>query len=144
MTQTIAFYDRVDQALHDTSLQTALNRATTRFIGNRASAIGALCETDRLRDQARAIRAYALAHLDELLPQLAANVEARGGHVCWASDGEEARRYIIELARACGVRSIVKSKSMASEEIHLNEALEHAGFEVVETDLGEYIIQLAE
>lgn len=143
MAQTIAFYDRVDHALHDESLQTALTRATTRFVGNRAGAIGALSDADRLRDQARAIRAHALAHLDELLPQLAANVEARGGHVCWAADGEEARRYIIDLARARGVKSIVKSKSMASEEIHLNEALEHAGFEVVETDLGEYIIQLA-
>lgn len=143
MVQTIAFYDRVDHALHDELLQTALTRATTRFVGNRAGAIGALSDADRLRDQARAIRAHALAHLDELLPQLAANVEARGGHVCWAADGEEARRYIIDLARARGVKSIVKSKSMASEEIHLNEALEYAGFEVVETDLGEYIIQLA-
>jgi L-lactate dehydrogenase complex protein LldF len=140
---TISFHDRIESALHDESLQTALGRATGRFIGNRAGAIGALSDPDSLRDQARAIRAGALANLDELLVRLAQNVEARGGTVCWASDGEEARRYIAELAKARGVRTIVKSKSMASEEIHLNDALEHAGFEVVETDLGEYIIQLA-
>ncbi|MEI7770509.1 MAG: LutB/LldF family L-lactate oxidation iron-sulfur protein [Chloroflexales bacterium] len=142
-TQRISFYERVDGALRDASLKTALSRATGRFIGNRAGAIGALSDADALRDTARAIRADALARLDELLAQLAANVERRGGTVCWASDGEEARRYIADLARARGVRTIVKSKSMASEEIHLNHALEEAGLEVVETDLGEYIIQLA-
>jgi L-lactate dehydrogenase complex protein LldF len=142
-TQPIPFYDRVEGALHDGTLQTALGRATSRFIGNRAGAIGALSDADSLRDQARALRADALSRLDELLERLAANVEARGGSVCWAADGEEARRYIAELARARGVQTIVKSKSMASEEIHLNEALEHAGLEVVETDLGEYMIQLA-
>lgn len=140
---TISFYDRVDGALHDASLKTALARATERFIGNRAGAIDSLSDADALRDTARAIRAGALARLDELLSQLAANVEARGGSVCWASDGAEARRYITELAQARGVRSVVKSKSMASEEIQLNHALEQAGVEVVETDLGEYIIQLA-
>jgi L-lactate dehydrogenase complex protein LldF len=142
-TQTINFYERVGSALHDDSLQTALNRATTRFIGNRAGAIGALSDETSLRAQARAIRASALSRLDDLLERLAANVEARGGQVCWAADGEEARRYIAELARDRGVQTIVKSKSMASEEIHLNEALEQAGLNVVETDLGEYIIQLA-
>ncbi|NNJ10351.1 iron-sulfur cluster-binding protein [Chloroflexales bacterium ZM16-3] len=142
-TQSISFYERVDGALHDASLKTALSRATERFIGNRAGAIGALSDEAALRDTARAIRAGALSRLDELLAQLATNVESRGGTVCWASDGEEARTYIAELAKARGVRSIVKSKSMASEEIHLNHALEEAGLEVVETDLGEYIIQLA-
>lgn len=142
-THTLHFFDRVDTALHDATLRTALDRATTRFVGNRAGAIGALSDADRLRDQARALRADALSRLDELLTRLAERVEARGGHVCWASDGEEAKRYIADLARSRGVRSIVKSKSMASEEIHLNEALERAGVEVVETDLGEYIIQIS-
>jgi L-lactate dehydrogenase complex protein LldF len=142
-TQAIPFYDRVDSALHDDLLKTALDRATTRFIGNRAGAIGALSDEAALRDQARALRAHALAQLDQLLVRLADKVEARGGHVCWASDGAEACRYIAELARDRGVRSVVKSKSMASEEIHLNHALEEAGLDVVETDLGEYIIQLA-
>jgi len=142
-TQVLSFYDRVEDALHNQSLQTALGRATTRFIANRTSAFDALTDADTLRDQARAVRAKALARLDELLVQLSDNVEARGGHVCWAEDGAAARRYILDLAQARGVKLIVKSKSMASEEIHLNDALESAGIEVAETDLGEYIIQLA-
>jgi L-lactate dehydrogenase complex protein LldF len=141
--QTISFHERVDDALHDESLQTALGRATTRFLGNRIGAFAALSEPDQLRDSARAIRAKALARLDEMLVTLADKVEARGGHVCWAEDGEAARRYIVNLARERGVKTVVKSKSMASEEIHLNHALEEARVEVVETDLGEYIIQLA-
>jgi L-lactate dehydrogenase complex protein LldF len=142
-TQELSFYNRVERALHDESLQTALGRATARFVGNRAGAFSALSAPDALRDQARAIRASALSRLDVLLERLEANVTARGGTVCWAADGEEARRYIAELARSRGVQTIVKSKSMAAEEIHLNEALEEAGLSVVETDLGEYIIQLA-
>jgi L-lactate dehydrogenase complex protein LldF len=142
-TQTIPFFDRVDDALHDQTLRTALSRSTGRFTVNRSGALGALSNSDDLRDQARAIRANALANLDTLLEQLVANVEARGGHVCWAGDGAEARRYIAALARDHKVQTIVKSKSMASEEIHLNDALEEAGLKVVETDLGEYIIQLA-
>lgn len=142
-TQTIPFYDRVEGALHDQSLQTALGRATSRFINNRAGAIAALEAPDELRDRARAIRAHALAHLDELLVQLTDTIESRGGKVCWAENGEAARNYIVNLARERGVKMVVKSKSMASEEIHLNQALEEANLEVVETDLGEYIIQLA-
>src|SRR5262245_34687509 len=142
-TQTLPFYDRVEDALHDQTLQTALGRATTRFVANRAGALQALVDPDGLRDLARAVRAKALARLDDLLVRLAENVEQRGGHVCWASDGEAARRYIVDLAHARGVKLIVKSKSMAAEEIHLNQALEAAGLEVAETDLGEFIIQLS-
>lgn len=142
-TQPVAFYERVEDALHDDSLQTALGRATTRFVSNRAGALAQLSDFEGLRERARAIRAGALSKLDELLTALAENVERRGGQVCWAEDGEQARRYIADLAHARGVRLVVKSKSMASEEIHLNHALEEAGLEVVETDLGEYIIQLA-
>jgi L-lactate dehydrogenase complex protein LldF len=142
-TQTLPFYDRVEGALHNQTLQTALGRATKRFVANRANALEALIDADGLRDQARAVRAAALAQLDTLLERLADQIEARGGHVCWAADGEAACRYITDLARERGVELIVKSKSMASEEIHLNHALEAAGLQVVETDLGEYIIQLA-
>jgi L-lactate dehydrogenase complex protein LldF len=142
-TETISFYERVDDALRDQTLQTALGRTISHFIGARARALDALSDADALRDQARAIRAEALSRLDELLEQLADQVAARGGHVCWAEDGAAARRYIADLARDRGVRTIVKSKSMASEEIRLNEALEAAGVAVVETDLGEYIVQLA-
>ena len=142
-TQPVAFYDRVEDALRDSSLQTALDRATTRFVANRANALAQLTDFEDLRARARATRAGALARLDDLLVRLAENVERRGGHVCWAEDGQQARDYITSLARDRGVRLVVKSKSMASEEIHLNHALEEAGLEVVETDLGEYIIQLS-
>ncbi len=141
--QTLPFYERVEEALHNPMLQTALERTTERFVGNRRGALEALNDADALRDQARAIRAKVLSRLDELLSKLAENVERRGGHVCWAADGAAARQYILDLAKARNVKLIVKSKSMASEEIHLNQALEAAGLEVAETDLGEYIIQLA-
>src|SRR4029078_12722026 len=84
----------------------------------------------------------ALNHLDRYLEQFVANLEARGTRVHWASTGQQAREIISEILRSKKARSIVKSKAMTSEEIHLNEALEHAGFEVVESDLGEFIVQL--
>src|SRR5205085_1653212 len=84
-----------------------------------------------------------LADLDRHLARLEESVKARGGHVHWAEDGAEACRIIVELIRARNYTKVVKSKSMTSEEIHLNHALESAGIEAVETDLGEYIIQLA-
>ncbi len=84
----------------------------------------------------------ALNHLDAHLEQFVRRLEARGTKVHWASTGEQACEIILGLAREKKARSIIKSKSMTSEEIHLNDALEHAGFEVVESDLGEYIVQL--
>ena len=143
MTTAARFHRRIDLALHDATLQTALARATAKFVENRAAAMTALQDADRLRDQARAIRAKALSRLDEMLSRLAERIEARGGRVCWAPDGATAARYITDLARRRRVERIVKSKSMASEEIHLNAALAAAQLHVVETDLGEYIIQLA-
>src|SRR4051794_6451123 len=105
----LPFYRRVDAALHDATLQTALGRATSRFVASRAAAFDALADGEKLRDQARAVRAKALSRLDELLERLADRVEAHGGHVCWAPDGEAACRYITELARARSARLIVKS-----------------------------------
>lgn len=141
--QPLPFFDRVDAALHDQVLQDALERTMPRFVANRAAALEQLVDEAALRDQARAIRAKSLARLDGLLTQLADTIVQRGGHVCWAEDGQAAGQYIVDLARRRNVRSVVKSKSMASEEIHLNQQLEAAGVAVVETDLGEYIIQLA-
>jgi L-lactate dehydrogenase complex protein LldF len=134
---------RIDDALHNAQMQTALGRAAARFPAARAIAFDALLDSDALRDRARAARARAIAHLDDHLEQLAANIEAAGGHVHWAGDAAEACDIIAGLARDRGVRSIVKGKSMVSEEIGLNPSLEAAGFRVVETDLGEYILQLA-
>src|SRR6516162_1538877 len=84
----------------------------------------------------------AINHLDPYLSQFVDNLAKRGTKVFWASTGEDARNYILNLAREKAARTIVKSKTMTSEEIHLNEALAKAGYEVVESDLGEYIVQL--
>ncbi|MCX7915657.1 MAG: LUD domain-containing protein, partial [Verrucomicrobiae bacterium] len=94
------------------------------------------------RDRAAARKQQVLAHWDRYLEAFEANVIANGGRVHWAETAEEARRIVLAIARQHGVRSVVKSKSMVTEEIHLNAALEQAGIEVVETDLGEYVCQL--
>jgi L-lactate dehydrogenase complex protein LldF len=98
---------------------------------------------DEMRDRARAIRAGNIRRLPELLAQLEERVSAAGGTVYHAADRDAAAGYIVGLARSRGARLVAKSKSMATEEIKLNEALEEAGIRVVETDLGEWIIQLA-
>jgi L-lactate dehydrogenase complex protein LldF len=96
-----------------------------------------------LRRAGHEIRMHALTHLDRYLPMLEEKVTAAGGHVHWARDAEEARGIVLGLASEHGVRSIVKAKSMVSEEIDLNPALEARGIRVYETDLGEFIVQLA-
>lgn len=142
-TSNITFYDRVEVALKDAQLHTALNIGTTRFVEARARALADLPEAEALRDHTRRIRAHTIARLDRYLAQFADAVGQAGGHVYWAETAEEATHYVTELARARGVKSAVKSKSMVSEELELNRALEEAGVRVVETDLGEYILQLA-
>jgi L-lactate dehydrogenase complex protein LldF len=94
------------------------------------------------RDLAAEIKQEAINHLDRYLDEFASKLEARGTRVFWAPDAQAARDYIVGVARRHQVRSIIKSKSMTAEEIHLNDALEREGFEVVESDLGEYIVQL--
>jgi len=94
------------------------------------------------RDAAADLKWEAVNHLDRYLDEFASRLEARGTRVFWAPDAQAARDYIVGVAREHKVRSIIKSKSMTAEEIHLNEALEQAGLEVVESDLGEYIVQL--
>ena len=137
------FFQRSAAAVRDPKLQRALHNATLRFLDQRAAAFGAFPPGEALRTQAREIKRQACERLDELLEGLESSVSRAGGVVVRAQDGEEACRYIVDLAQKKGVRRVVKSKSMAAEEIGLNEALEAAGIEPVETDLGEYIIQLA-
>lgn len=94
------------------------------------------------RSQAAQIKWDALNHLDQYLEQFEATVKKRGGHVYWAETGEQCRDYVLALCKKHGVKKVVKSKSMASEEIHLNEIFHEHGIETIETDLGEYIVQL--
>jgi L-lactate dehydrogenase complex protein LldF len=137
------FSKRVGEALADSNLQHALENATVRFGKLRGTAFQSFPEGETLRDLARRIKEKTIAELDGYLEALSRSVERQGGRVHWAHDGAEAREIVIALARRYGVRLAVKSKSMTTEEIGLNDALQKTGVEVVETDLGEYIIQLA-
>jgi len=142
--QTESFVENYREALDNGQLQRALSNATSKFTANRGLAIlNVGDEWEVLRDHAREIKEHAISNLDYYVDQFTSNVERLGGNVFWARDGEAANRYISDLARRRGVTLAVKSKSMVTEEIELNHALEAAGVEAVETDLGEYIIQLA-
>lgn len=131
------------RALADAGLQQALARSRSGFVGRRREAVALLPEFEALRDQARAAKDHALAHLDVYLQEFEARVHRAGGQVHWAEDTRGACAAVLEICRRAGARRVIKGKSMASEEIGLNPALEAAGLEVLESDLGEYILQLA-
>ncbi len=137
-----SFLDRA-RADIDTPPIAALAVGAKRFSDHRSEAVAEFAPMDDLRDRARQIRLHTLANLDRYLGQFADALESAGGNVFFAADAKEANDYVVHLAQARGVRSIVKSKSMLTEEIRLNDALESAGIEVVETDLGELIVQLS-
>ncbi|MGQ2908966.1 MAG: LutB/LldF family L-lactate oxidation iron-sulfur protein [Aliihoeflea sp.] len=130
------------KALSDAQLQKALGNVRAGFIDKRKKAVDALPEFEALRENGKAIKDHALAHLDLYLENYEAQVKAAGGHVHWAQTAEDARNIILDLCKSRGVKTVTKGKSMISEEIALNDALEAAGVRPVETDLGEYIIQL--
>jgi len=130
-------------ALADGQLRDALRQATTLFGERRRAALATAPDWEGARDRARAIKDETLLHLDRYLEEFSANAERAGARVHWARDAAEACEVIGRIAEQRGARTVVKSKSMASEEIHLNAALTARGIEPVETDLGEYIIQLA-
>jgi len=131
------------QALENPVLQTILTKLGDTLGRQNAEVWASFAGSDAVRERARAIKDATLADLRRHLETLEANVQDRGGQVHWADTGEDACRTIVELLRQRGLGRVVKSKSMTSEEIHLNEALSEAGIEVVETDLGEYIVQVA-
>jgi L-lactate dehydrogenase complex protein LldF len=137
------FAGGVAAALTDAPLQTALTRLTNILMTANRRGYAGLQDSDRLRDHAKRIKEHTLAHLDRYLEQLETAVYKAGGKVHWAATAEDARNIILDIAQETNSRHVVKSKSMTSEEIHLNPALQAAGIEVTETDFGEYIIQLA-
>lgn len=136
------FKANATRALADPDLQGALQKMRTGFIDRRLAAVDRLPEFNRLRDSARDIKNHTLAHLDLYLEEYERKVKAAGGHVHFARDAEEARRIVLDLCAKFGARTVAKGKSMISEEIGLNQAMEAVGIKPVETDLGEYIIQL--
>jgi len=137
-----AFDARVERALGDEALQRVL-RDGQDYVQDLTAPARAQPDWPAALDEIARVRGATLAHLDRYVEQFASNVESVGGRVFFAADAAEARRHVVGLARERGVRLVVKSKSMVTEEIGLNPALEAAGVEVVETDLGEYIVQLA-
>src|ERR1051326_6039882 len=137
------FKENAKAALADVQLRGALKNATSLFGEKRKQAVAAVPNWEELRNQARAIKDEVLSDLNRYLKEFVRNAENRGATVHWARDAVEANQIICDLALARKARTVVKSKSMTTEETHRNDALEAAGMQVVETDLGEYIIQLA-
>jgi L-lactate dehydrogenase complex protein LldF len=136
------FKENAHEALQDAPLQKALNNLRTGFIERRALAAAELPEFEALRDSARDIKKHTLQHLDLYLEAYEQKVTESGGHVHFCRTSEEANEAVLAICRAHGARALTKGKSMISEEMGLNDVLIAAGITPVETDLGEYIIQL--
>lgn len=137
--------DRIEAALADPLLRRALPVAQDNMRFKRDDAVAAMGADafEALRERGQAIRRHTIQHLQHYLDRLTERVKAQGGHVFFARTAEEAVDYVVRVAEARGVRTVIKSKSMVSEELELNAALEGRGVRPVETDLGEYIVQLA-
>ncbi len=136
------FRRNVREAMADAPLMEQMTTALTGSMARRAGAAGAVPEFDQLRDAGRDLKTHVLDHLDVYLETYEQKVIADGGQVHWAETAEEARAIILDICRKAGARTVNKGKSMISEEIGLNDYLEGNGVKPVETDLGEYIIQL--
>ncbi len=142
MSHSSDFKHRVAAALADEHLGGVIDRGTRRQDGARRAMLPELHDPLAVRELAAQIKDHTLQNLDRYLAQLVENVRKVGGQVHFASDGEQACTIITDIAKKAAVHRIVKSKSMVSEEVELDRELESAGFEVVETDLGEYILQI--
>ncbi|MFD8081498.1 lactate utilization protein B [Kitasatospora sp. NPDC059722] len=139
-----SFPDAAREALGNTRLRANLKRATTVIRDKRLAVASELDDWEALRDAADAVKTRTLRHLDHHLVRLEESVTAAGGTVHWAADAADANRIVTELVRATGEREVVKVKSMATQEIGLNEALAEAGITAYETDLAELIVQLGD
>ena len=142
---SVEFDRKIHDTLADANLQLAIYTATGRLKEKRIEATSddELPDYQELRTQANALKKHAIDNLDHYLEEFERNVEAYGGKVVYCKDATEVSDFVLDLAKRRGSRLIVKSKSMTTEEVDLNERLEHHGLESVETDLGEYILQLA-
>jgi L-lactate dehydrogenase complex protein LldF len=137
-----AFKENSARALANPGLQKALGTAKGAFLQRRATAVANLPEFEQLRDIGRDIKNHTLANLDFYLEAYEEKVLAAGGKVHWCSTSDDARARVLEICRAAGARTVTKGKSMISEELGINHHLEAHGIQPVETDLGEYILQL--
>ena len=145
--QAMHFHARAAEKVRNPVLQKALQKAKPLFVGKRAKGVAGLADDgldfEQLRSTAESIRNRVLADLDVWLDIFETRARASGAEVLWARDGDEVARLVVDIAQRHGVTKAAKSKSMLSEEAQLNEALAAAGIRPVETDLGEYIVQLA-
>ena len=137
------FNKRAHSAIANSHLQDALHIATSRFAELRSKSFNTIVSPDTLRRHAKKIREETFNNIDTHLKNLTEKLEENGVHIHFAKTADEAKRKILKIAKENNTKTAVKSKSMASEELHLNEALEEAGIKPVETDLGEWILQLA-
>ncbi len=139
-----AFKENANRAMADQDLRSAMAMLNAGMIPNRQGAVDRLPEFEQLSRRGRELKDHVLAHLDFYLERFERNCEASGGHVHWCATPEDARRAVLKICQSVDAKSVTKGKSMIAEEIHLNAFLEQNDIEPVETDLGEYIIQLAE
>lgn len=136
------FFERVDKGLKNDFMRNAMVSAQERLKARKLDAQEELGNWEQWRSLAEEIRQHTLENIDYYLEQLAENVMNRGGHVFFAQTAEEANDYITKIAKQKNAKKVIKSKSMVTEEISMNQALEMAGCEVIESDLGEYILQI--
>jgi len=141
--QSLTFKRNAKEALNDESLKSALSNVKSGFIGKRAAAVALVPEWQQIREEARVMKNHVLENLDHYLLAYERAVQNNGGHVHWAASSTDASQIIVDICRDAGARTVTKGKSMVGEEADLNSALEAAGMQPIETDLGEYIIQLA-
>lgn len=137
-----SFDDRVQKGISNDYMRQTVRQAQGRLHTKKAQAEEDLGQWEKWRTLSDEIRSHTLENLDYYLEQLSENVVKNGGHVFFAETAEEANQYVKEIAAKKQAKKIIKSKSMVTEEISMNEALEKAGCEVIESDLGEYILQM--
>jgi len=137
------FLKKLTKGLYEPAGSAALGKATEWSSKHNRAITAAIPYFQDWRQSAHEIKRYAVANLDRLLVEFEQNISARGATVLWAENAAEANRHVLDIARQHDVKSVVKSKSMVTEEMELNHVLEAAGIRPVETDLGEYIVQLA-
>lgn len=142
-TSDIPFKDLIERQVHDEVMQKAVANAQETIGRNRQKMVDELGHWEDWRDRAAQIRDHVLANLDGYLYQLSEKVEQHGGHVFFAKTKDDATQYILDVAKEKKAKKIVKAKSMVTEEIGMNSALENEGIKVIETDLAEFILQQA-
>lgn len=138
------FKTRVNDEINNEVMRRAVLKAQTVIGTNRQKMVDDLEGWEDWRELSKQIRNHVIANLDGYLYQLSEKVAQNGGHVFFAETAEEASEYIVKVAQSKNAKKIVKSKSMVTEEIGMNEALQHEGIEVIETDLGEYLLQISD